>query len=94
MLVTLMGLAPGPYAVDPVRDQASYRQTLEVIEEIEASLAAHVDEPRLPIATVFLREIEHLKDVANRDWQERSISAEEKIFFDWKSSRFARPWAG
>jgi phosphate/sulfate permease len=81
MLMTLMGLAPGLYAVDPVKDQASYRLTLEVIEEIEDSVAAHVDDPRLPNAAVFLREIEHLKDVAHRDWQERPISAEEKIRF-------------
>ncbi|MCV6595477.1 MAG: inorganic phosphate transporter, partial [Mangrovicoccus sp.] len=81
MLMVLMGLAPGLYAIDPVKDQASYQETVAVIEELEDLVAPMIGDPRTPEAALLFEELAHLRDVAQRDWENRPISEEEKIQF-------------
>lgn len=81
MLMVLMGLAPGLYAIDPVKDQKSYERTLAVIQEMEEVVRPFIGDPRTPNADEFFAELEHLRDVAKRDWENRPISEAERIEF-------------
>ena len=81
MLMVLMGLAPGFYAIDPVKDQASYDRTIAVIEEIEDVVKPLIGDPRTPRAQHFFDELEHIRDTAERDFANKPLSEEEMITF-------------
>lgn len=57
MLMVLMGLAPGLYAIDPVKDQPSYQRTITIVEDIESVVQPLVGNPQAPNAQTFLTEL-------------------------------------
>lgn len=82
MMLALMGIAPGLYAIDPVKDQASYQQTLELVQQVEEVVQPLTSHPLYgPSAERLFTEVEHIKDVAQRDFQQRPLSQDEMITF-------------
>ena len=71
MLMALMGLLPGLYATDPGEDRASYERAVSIANEIEAVVARLEDDERVGARARELRvELEHIKDVAKRDYEQ------------------------
>ncbi|SDH76037.1 inorganic phosphate transporter [Alloyangia pacifica] len=81
MLMALMGLAPGVFAIDPVRHEASYSRTLEVIAELRDVVDAHLTDPEVPRAALYRAQLLHLRDVADRDFTGEVVTEEERIRF-------------
>ncbi|MDS9467747.1 anion permease [Paracoccus sp. MBLB3053] len=81
MLMALMGLAPGVFAIDPVKDPASYRRTIEVIQEMRDVVDAHLNDPAVPRAQLYVEELRHVRQVADHDFEQRPVSPEERIRF-------------
>lgn len=82
MLMVLMGLLPGLYAIDPVSDRKTYEHAITITNEIE-SVVERLQEHEVlgPRAKEVVAELEHIKQVAKRDYQESPLSEEEKIRF-------------
>lgn len=82
MVMVLMGMLPGLYAIDPVHDQASYQHALAVIEEIESvTRRLESDEAVGPRARRIDQELQHIREVARRDYENAPMSEDEKIQF-------------
>jgi len=81
MLMALMGLAPGVFAIDPVQDVSSYQRSLAVITELHEVVDAHEGDPAVPRASEYLAELAHLRAVAEQDLQGRPVSEAERIRF-------------
>jgi len=82
MLMVLMGLMPGLYAIDPVKDQASYEHAVAITEEIESVVVRLQDNEAVGSrARELVQELEHIKEVAKRDFENKPLSEEEKIRF-------------
>ena len=82
MLMVLMGMMPGLYAIDPVKDRASYEHAVGVIDDLESvatTLAPH--EVIAPHAKAILKELDFLKDVVTRDFERRPLTEQEEIDF-------------
>ncbi len=82
MLMVLMGLLPGLYAIDPVEDRASYEHAVKIANEIEAVVVRlKSNELLAERASELEAELEHIKSVALRDFQNSPLSEDEKIRF-------------
>ena len=82
LMLVLMGIAPGLYAIDPVKDQASYQRTLEVIQEVEEVVQPLTSHPTFgPRAKSLFTEVEHIKNVAQRDFEKSPLSQDEMVTF-------------
>lgn len=82
MLMVLMGMMPGLYAIDPVKDQASYQNSIHVIEDLEA--VANTLKPNkviAPHARQILDELVYLKDIATREFDKQPLTEDEKVKF-------------
>ncbi|WP_353474130.1 inorganic phosphate transporter [Salipiger sp. H15] len=81
MLMALMGLAPGNFALDPVHDPASYARSLQVIAELRQVVDAHLADPQVPAAARYRTELEHLRAVVELDGAATPVTEEERIRF-------------
>jgi phosphate/sulfate permease len=82
MLMVLMGMMPGLYAIDPVKDQASYQRSVAVIQDLEAVATTLAPNKVIaPHAEAILKELEYLKDIATREFEKRPLTEDEKIKF-------------
>ena len=82
MLMVLMGMLPGLYAIDPVKDRASYEHAVMTANEIESVIIPLQEHELLgDRAREVVAELEHIKAVAQRDYEEKPLSEEEKIRF-------------
>ncbi len=82
MLMVLMGLLPGLYAIDPVSDRKSYEHAVTVANDIESVVMRFGEHEVLgPRATELMAELEHIKQVAKRDFEAAPLTEEEKIRF-------------
>jgi phosphate/sulfate permease len=82
MLMVLMGMMPGLYAIDPVKDQASYQHSLAVIQDLEAvATTLKPNKVIAPHAQEILDELVYLKDIATREFDKHPMSEAEKVKF-------------
>jgi phosphate/sulfate permease len=82
MLMVLMGLLPGLYAIDPVKDKATYQDSVAIIQDLEA-VATTLAPNKLvaPHAQKILQELDYLKEIATREFDKKPLTEEEKIKF-------------
>ncbi|MGI9291247.1 MAG: inorganic phosphate transporter [Gammaproteobacteria bacterium] len=82
LLMVLMGMMPGLYAIDPVKDRASYEHALSVIEDLETvATTLAPNELLAPHASAIMEELAHIRDIAKRDFENRPLSEAEEIKF-------------
>ena len=82
MLMVLMGMMPGLYAIDPVKDRASYEHAVGVIEDLEAvAMTLAPNKVIAPHASAILEELAYIRDIAKRDFEQRPLTEEEEIKF-------------
>jgi phosphate/sulfate permease len=82
MLMVLMGMLPGLYAIDPVKDQASYQHVVATIKDLE-SIATTLKPNQViaPHAEEILDELSYLRQIATREFDKKPLTEEEKIEF-------------
>lgn len=81
MLMVLMGLAPGLYAIDPVQDRQSYEDTVAVAADLEAIAQRLEGNPATPRAGEIAAELADIRSIAARDFASEPLTEEERIGF-------------
>jgi phosphate/sulfate permease len=82
MLMVLMGLLPGLYAIDPVKDQATYQSSVATIQDLEAvATTLKPNKVIAPHAQKILDELGYLKHIATREFDKKPLTEDEKIKF-------------
>jgi phosphate/sulfate permease len=82
MLMVLMGLMPGLYAIDPIKDQASYQHAVATIQDLEAiATTLKPNKVIAPHAQEILDELGYLRQIATREFDKKPLTEDEKIKF-------------
>lgn len=81
MLMVLMGLMPGQYAIDPAKDPESYRNTLRMSAELRRIAGDLEGNPATPRAGEIVEELGFIEEMATRDFERQPLSEAERIQF-------------
>lgn len=79
MLMVLMGMMPGLYSIDPVKDRDNCQhamQTIAHLEDIATTLKPH--SVVAPHAHEIIEELQFIKQMATREFEEKPLTEEEK----------------
>ncbi len=79
MMMVLMGLAPGLYAINPASDQQTYIDTMAAIEETMDVVEELQDNPNIPSAHKVVVELADVKELAMRSHDDNPLTEEEEI---------------